>query len=97
MTSPRSTSGEKAWVVNIGTTGDPGFCQSCFPLAASNAVTMPVMPIANSRPFENTGVDFGPIPCRAAPLFMVNATGYGVFQSTDPVAASSALMTSSSP
>ncbi len=84
-------------MVKVGTTGDPGFCQTCFPVAASNAVTMPVMPIANSRPFENTGVDFGPAPCRAAPLCIVNEVGYPVFQSTAPVAASSALMTSSPP
>ena len=37
--------GEKEWVVYIGTTVEPGFCHSVLPLAASQAVTMPVMPM----------------------------------------------------
>ena len=39
---------------------DAGFCHSVLPVAASQAVTTPVMPIESSRPLVNTGVDFGP-------------------------------------
>jgi hypothetical protein len=46
MTVPRSTIGENEWVVYSGTfLGSPGFCHSCLPLTASQAVTVPVMPI----------------------------------------------------
>src|SRR5688572_23343617 len=72
MTSPRSTSGEKEWLVYIGTTRDPGFCQSCLPVAASKAVTTPVMPIAYNLPLASVGVDFGPGPWGTAALCMVN-------------------------
>ena len=51
--------------MNIGITSEPGFCQTCLPLAASNAVTTPVIPIEYSLPLANTGVDFGPWPWRA--------------------------------
>ena len=80
-----------------GTTLEPGFRQTCVPEAASKAVTIPVMPIANSRPLENTGVDFGPGPCGLAALFMVNGAGYAVRHTTLPLSASIALITSSSP
>ena len=53
---------EKECVVYIGTTLEPGFCHTCLPVAASNAVTTPVMPIEYSLPLANTGVDFGPGP-----------------------------------
>src|SRR6185503_379046 len=43
ITSPRSTSGE-ADVPYNGSTDVPGFCHSCLPLAASNAVTIPPIP-----------------------------------------------------
>ncbi len=61
--------------MNIGTMLEPGFCQSCLPVAASKAVTIPVIPIEYSLPFENTGVDFGPCPCFAAAAFIVNVAG----------------------
>ena len=73
------------------------FCQTCLPVAASNAVMTPVIPIAYSRPFERIGVDFGPGPCRDAAFCIVNDAGYPLCQITFPVSASRALMTSSSP
>ena len=81
----------------IGTGIEAGFCQSCLPLAASKAVTAPVMPMEYRRPLKNTGVDFGPGPCGLAALFISNGAAYAVRHSTLPLAASSALMTSSSP
>ena len=63
-------------MVNVGTFfGSPGFCQTCLPLAASHAVTVPVMPIEYSRLLENTGVDFGPGPCCTVALIIVNGAG----------------------
>jgi hypothetical protein len=61
MTAPPSTSGEMACVVVAGTfLGSPGFRHSGVPVAASQAVTVPVMPIEYNRPPKNVGVDFGP-------------------------------------
>ena len=76
ITSPRSTTGENACVVNVGTFfGSPGFCHTCLPLAASHAVTMPVIPIEYSRLLKKTGVDLGPGPCWTVALCIVNGAG----------------------
>src|SRR5262245_16856481 len=75
MTSPRSMSGEKACEVYIGTTPVPGFCQSCLPVAASHAVTVPTMPMEYSLPLDKIGVDLGPGPWRAAALCIVKLAG----------------------
>src|SRR5262245_55039916 len=60
MTSP-STIGDIA-VGYIGCALVAGFCESCLPVAASNAVTMLDMAREKSRPLANVGVDFGPGP-----------------------------------
>ena len=89
-----STIGEDACVVYIGNGSEPGFCQIVRPVAASHAVTTPVMPIDKSRPFANTGVDFGPALWRAEALFIVKGASYPNRQSSRPVATSWALMPS---
>ena len=82
-------------VWNSGTTPVPGTCHNWRPVAASNAVTVPVMPWANRRPAAYAGVDLGPSRCGAVAGFMVNGAGLAVRQTSAPVAASSAVMTSS--
>jgi hypothetical protein len=64
MTTPRSTSADCA-VWKSGSIGPAGFCHNVFPVFASNAVTMPLMPRVNRRPSAYVGVDFGPGPWRA--------------------------------
>src|SRR6187399_3721449 len=58
MTRPASTIGENACEVKIGCAGPPAFCHSCFPVAASKAVTVPAMPMENSFPSKSTPVFF---------------------------------------
>jgi hypothetical protein len=70
-----STTGENACVVYSISGPLPAFCQTCLPLAASHAVTVPVMPIEYSRPLKNTGVDFGPGPCCFVAGFIANVAG----------------------
>ena len=41
-----------------------------FPLAASKADRMPLMPSVKTRPPASAGVDFGPLPCPAAAGFI---------------------------
>ena len=67
MTRPRSTIGD-CDVLNVGPTAGAAFCQINFPLLASKADRMPLMPKVNSFPSAYTGVAFGPIPCGAAAL-----------------------------
>ena len=68
--SPTTSGDIEVW--NSGTTPVPGNCQSCSPVAASKAVTDPVIPWAKRRPLSNVGVDFGPARCRAVDGFMSN-------------------------
>ena len=60
---------------NMGWTGGAGFCHSRFPVSASKAETLPLIPNVNNRPSANVGVDFGPGPWRDVDGFNLNAAG----------------------
>ena len=61
---PLSPTGDEA-APKYGASAGAGVFQMSFPVAASKAATMPLIPSVNSLPSWTSGVAFGPAPCAA--------------------------------